>query len=85
MLGSENAFAYLQLVRDRLAGGSNWFSLDDRLPAEATTELRGWQELAVPLDQLDLALDVELPLGFPERWNYWVASADLAAIVLAFE
>ena len=34
-----------------------------------------WQDIAVPLHDLQIALGVKLPQGFPERWNYWLAPA----------
>jgi len=35
----------------------------------------GWQELRVPLDELQIAQGVLLPLGYPGRWNYWSSPA----------
>lgn len=34
-----------------------------------------WQDIVVPLADLQIARGVKLPLGFPERWNYWVTPA----------
>jgi hypothetical protein len=34
-----------------------------------------WRELVVPLARLRATRGVQLPLGFPGRWNYWVGPA----------
>jgi hypothetical protein len=35
-----------------------------------------WQALNFPLEKLRVSKGVLLPLGFPERWNYWVGPAE---------
>ncbi len=32
----------------------------------------GWQELTLPLADWKIGQGVKLPLGYPERWNYWI-------------
>jgi hypothetical protein len=49
------------------ADGTSWGT---RLALSA-----GWQDLRVPVDQLQIAEGVKLPLGYPERWNYWIPPA----------
>lgn len=34
-----------------------------------------WQELVFPMKQFKIGLGVQLPLGFPGRWNYWLTPA----------
>ncbi|HEX2100249.1 MAG TPA: hypothetical protein VHF69_06290 [Candidatus Synoicihabitans sp.] len=34
-----------------------------------------WQHIDVPLSELRLARGVMLPLGYPQRWNYWTSPA----------
>lgn len=34
-----------------------------------------WTDIVVPLSDLQLARAVKLPLGYPERWNYWTTPA----------
>jgi hypothetical protein len=34
-----------------------------------------WQEMVVPIEQFKIGLGVQLPLGFPGRWNYWLTPA----------
>jgi hypothetical protein len=42
----------------------------------AAIEVAGnWQEYIIPLDKLQVSKGILLPLGFPERWNYWVNPA----------
>jgi hypothetical protein len=55
---------FLTLVE---ADGTSW-STRLSLPS-------AWQEVVVPLAGLRIARGVKLPLGYPERWNYWVAPA----------
>jgi hypothetical protein len=61
--GEEQPF-FITLVE---ADGTAW-SRRLVLPAE-------WTDIIVPLTSLGLAQGVKLPLGFPERWNYWVTPA----------
>jgi hypothetical protein len=35
----------------------------------------GWKEFSVPIDQFRPVLGVQLPLGYPGRWNYWLPPA----------
>jgi len=35
----------------------------------------GWQEVGLPLADWKIGRGVKLPLGYPERWNYWIAPA----------
>ena len=32
-----------------------------------------WQDIVVPLRDLQIAMGVKLPQGFPGRWSYWLA------------
>jgi hypothetical protein len=34
-----------------------------------------WSDVVIPLSNLTLSRGVKLPLGFPERWNYWLTPA----------
>ncbi|MBK8705036.1 MAG: hypothetical protein IPN33_16725 [Saprospiraceae bacterium] len=34
-----------------------------------------WQNLEIPLNELEPAKSAMLPLGYPGRWNYWFAPA----------
>jgi len=61
--GSEQPF-FVTLVE---ADGTSW-SRRLELAAE-------WRTVDVPLTELALAHGVKLPLGYPERWNYWVSPA----------
>jgi hypothetical protein len=61
--GEEQPF-FVTLVE---ADGTSWSRHLD-LPAE-------WREVVIPLAELSLAQGVKLPLGFPERWNYWLTPA----------
>jgi hypothetical protein len=56
--------AYLTLVE---ADGTSW--------SKPLTLSADWTEQVVPLGDLQLAPGVKLPLGFPERWNYWLTPA----------
>jgi hypothetical protein len=56
--------AYLTLME---SDGTAWSSLID------ITE--DWKELIIPFEKLRAGKGVLLPLGFPERWNYWVTPA----------
>jgi hypothetical protein len=49
------------------ADGTAWSARLSLAPA--------WQELRVPLDELQIAQGVLLPLGYPGRWNYWSSPA----------
>jgi hypothetical protein len=35
----------------------------------------GWQEIVAPISRFQIGRGVKLPLGFPERWNYWLTPA----------
>jgi hypothetical protein len=61
---SADQSVFLTLVE---ADGTSW-STRLSLPS-------AWQEVIVPLAGLRIAQGVKLPLGYPERWNYWVAPA----------
>ena len=61
---SDEQEIYLTLVE---ADGTSW--------SKKLTLKSGWEDIVVPLDQLKIALGVKLPLGFPERWNYWITPA----------
>jgi hypothetical protein len=61
---SDEQEIYLTLVE---ADGTSW--------TKKLTLKSGWEDIVVPLDQLKIALGVKLPLGFPERWNYWITPA----------
>lgn len=49
------------------ADGTSW---SKRVPLSAH-----WSDIAIPLTELRIAEGVKLPLGYPERWNYWVTPA----------
>jgi hypothetical protein len=49
------------------ADGTSWSASID------ITE--NWKEIRIPFEKLQAAKGVLLPLGFPERWNYWVGPA----------
>jgi hypothetical protein len=49
------------------ADGTSW---SKRVPLSA-----GWSDIAIPLSELVIAQGVKLPLGYPERWNYWLTPA----------
>jgi hypothetical protein len=34
-----------------------------------------WQDIAIPIEQLQITRGVQLPLGFPGRWDYWLTPA----------
>jgi hypothetical protein len=55
---------YLTLVE---SDGTSW---SKRL--ELTAD---WSDTIVPLADLQVARGVKLPLGYPERWNYWTTPA----------
>ncbi|HUJ44778.1 MAG TPA: DUF1570 domain-containing protein [Opitutaceae bacterium] len=48
-LGSENAYIYLQLAKEKLDEITSGLSLDYRMPAELTGQLRSWLDRAVGL------------------------------------
>jgi hypothetical protein len=48
-LGSENAYIYLQLAKEKLDQIINGLSLDYRMPAKLAGQLRGWLDRAVVL------------------------------------
>jgi hypothetical protein len=49
------------------ADGTSW--------SQKPTLSSEWQEVVVPVEQFRIARGVKLPLGFPERWNYWLTPA----------
>ena len=49
------------------ADGTSW---SKRVPLAA-----GWSDVTIPLSELRIAQGVKLPLGYPERWNYWLTPA----------
>jgi hypothetical protein len=49
------------------ADGTSW--------SKRLTVSTNWQEHVVPVSDLKIARGVKLPLGYPERWNYWLAPA----------
>jgi hypothetical protein len=49
------------------ADGTSW--------STRLTLASGWQDLRVPVTELRIAQGVKLPLGYPERWNYWISPA----------
>ncbi len=49
------------------ADGTSWF--------RKVILTNGWNEYSIPLNELTVGKGVKLPLGFPERWNYWVEPA----------
>jgi hypothetical protein len=57
-------FAWLTLVE---ADGTAW--------THPLTLTPGWQELDLPLASWKIGQGVKLPLGYPERWNYWITPA----------
>jgi hypothetical protein len=34
-----------------------------------------WQDLVIPVQQLQITRGAQLPLGYPGRWGYWLAAA----------
>jgi hypothetical protein len=60
----EGRSVHLSLVE---ADGTAW--------SKRLTLTSEWSEQTVPLDQLTIAQGVKLPLGYPERWNYWTPPA----------
>jgi hypothetical protein len=55
---------YLTLVE---TDGTSW--------SQRLTLSSEWQEIVAPTEQFKIACGVKLPLGFPERWNYWLTPA----------
>ena len=49
------------------ADGTSW---SKRIPLTAV-----WSDITIPLSELLIAQGVKLPLGYPERWNYWLTPA----------
>ncbi|UCH13397.1 MAG: hypothetical protein JSV22_09795, partial [Bacteroidales bacterium] len=37
---------------------------------------KNWEDIIVPVDELNLSRGVKLPQGFPQRWNYWIEPAE---------
>ncbi|HVU18493.1 MAG TPA: hypothetical protein VHD32_16440 [Candidatus Didemnitutus sp.] len=72
------AGALLLRVRGSVAGQHVYVTLVEADGTSWSKRLElatAWQDLRVPLSSLGLARGVMLPLGFPERWNYWIAPA----------
>jgi len=61
---SAGQVAYITLME---ADGTAWST---KLTLTAT-----WSDTVVPLTALRIAQGVKLPLGYPERWNYWTTPA----------
>jgi len=34
-----------------------------------------WKDINIPIDQLQITHGVQLPLGYPGRWDYWIPPA----------
>jgi hypothetical protein len=49
------------------ADGTSW--------SKRVTLSSAWADIAIPLADLVIAQGVKLPLGYPERWNYWLTPA----------
>lgn len=49
------------------ADGTSWFK---KISLSSV-----WKTMNIPLDEFSIGKGVKLPLGYPERWNYWVESA----------
>jgi len=65
-------------VRGDLKGQSAWITLmeSDGTSWSASIEVsESWQKCFIPFEKFQSAKGVLLPLGFPERWNYWVGPA----------
>lgn len=56
--------AYITLIE---ADGTAW--------SKKITLKKDWKTFFIPLDKLEVSKGVKLPLGFPERWNYWLTPA----------
>lgn len=66
-------------VRGDLKGQTAWITLmeSDGTSWSASIEVNeSWQKYFVPFEKFQSAKGVLLPLGFPERWNYWVGPAE---------
>jgi hypothetical protein len=75
---SGNAKGIVLRMRGDLKGQSAYVTLveSDGTSWSAKIEVtENWQQQAIPLDKLQVSKGVLLPLGFPERWNYWVGPA----------
>ncbi|MBN1413484.1 MAG: hypothetical protein JW973_00170 [Bacteroidales bacterium] len=74
----EHAKGIVLRTRGDLKGQSAFITLmeADGTSWSASFEVTGeWQEQYIPLENLKAGNGVLLPLGFPERWNYWVRPA----------
>jgi hypothetical protein len=74
-----NATGITLRVRGDLKGQSAFVTLmeSDGTSWSVSFEVTdNWQELYFPLEKLSAGKGVLLPLGFPERWNYWVGPAE---------
>ncbi|MBA7550784.1 hypothetical protein ES705_43307 [subsurface metagenome] len=61
---SEGQEIYITLVE---ADGTSW--------SKKVALSSQWKTYSIPLEDFTLAKGVKLPLGFPERWNYWIEPA----------
>jgi hypothetical protein len=61
---SDGQALFLTLVE---ADGTSWCS---KLVLKS-----GWEDIVAPIGQFQIGRGVKLPLGFPERWNYWLTPA----------
>jgi hypothetical protein len=55
---------YITLVE---ADGTSWGS--------KLTLSSDWRDIVIPMDQLQITRGVQLPLGYPGRWDYWLTPA----------
>jgi hypothetical protein len=65
-------------MRGDLKGQSAYITLMESDGTSWSAELEvteNWQEQTIPLEKLRSGKGILLPLGFPERWNYWVGPA----------
>jgi len=50
------------------ADGTSWY--------KKITLSSDWNTINIPLEEFAIGKGVKLPLGYPERWNYWVEPAN---------
>jgi hypothetical protein len=65
-------------VRASADGPPAWLTLVEADGTSWTHPLilsAGWQDLEIPFTAWQPALGVKLPMGYPERWNYWLTPA----------
>jgi len=65
-------------ARSSTPGLPVWLTLVEADGTSWTASLNlstGWQDVTIPLQDLKVARGVKLPLGYPERWNYWIEPA----------